>query len=85
MRNGRYIEFETLEKQYWSYLRNTKTAINYFLQTFRTESTHISHRKNLADMPNTGIFYSKDVALVFTELSVSAVILSPVKSMACMM
>jgi hypothetical protein len=30
-------------------------------------NTHISHRKNLAehwDLPNTGIFYSKDVASV---------------------
>jgi hypothetical protein len=38
-----------------------------FLQTFCTKSTHISHRKNLAehwDLPNTGIFYSKDVASV---------------------
>jgi hypothetical protein len=41
-----------------------KTAINYFLQMFRTLSTEISPRKNLAehwDLPNTGIFYSKDV------------------------
>jgi hypothetical protein len=40
------------------------TAINYFLQTFRTKSTHISHRKNLAehwDLTNTGNFLSKDV------------------------
>jgi hypothetical protein len=30
MRNREYIEFETLEKQCWSYLRSIKTAINYF-------------------------------------------------------
>jgi hypothetical protein len=30
LRNRGYIEFETLEKQCWSYLRNIKTAINYF-------------------------------------------------------
>jgi hypothetical protein len=33
-------------------------------------SIHISHRKNLAehwDLPNTGIFYSKDVAAVERE------------------
>jgi hypothetical protein len=29
-RNPGYIEFEMLEKQWWSYLRNIKTAINYF-------------------------------------------------------
>jgi hypothetical protein len=28
--NREYIEFETLKKQFWSYLRNIKTAINYF-------------------------------------------------------
>jgi hypothetical protein len=36
MRNRGYIEFETLEKQCWSYLRIIKTALNYFLQAFRT-------------------------------------------------
>jgi hypothetical protein len=49
MRNRGYIKLETLNKQCWPYLRNIKTAINYFLQTFRTSSTHISHRKNLAE------------------------------------
>jgi hypothetical protein len=28
MRNRGYFEFETLEKQCWSYLRNMETAIN---------------------------------------------------------
>jgi hypothetical protein len=37
-----YIEFETLKKQCWSYLRNIKTAINYFLQTFCSKSSQIS-------------------------------------------
>jgi hypothetical protein len=55
-----HIEFETLEKQCRSYLRNIKTAINYFSQTFCTLSTLIYHRKNL---PNTS-FYSKYVASV---------------------
>jgi hypothetical protein len=36
MRNRGYIEFETLEKQCWSYLRNIKPATNYILQTFCT-------------------------------------------------
>jgi hypothetical protein len=63
------IEFETLKKQCWSYLRNINmTAINYFfLQTFCSKSSQISFKKNLAehwDLPNTGIFYSKDVASV---------------------
>jgi hypothetical protein len=35
------IEFETLEKQCWSYLRNIETAVNNFLQMFRTQSTPI--------------------------------------------
>jgi hypothetical protein len=60
-----YIEFQTCWKNSVVHiLRNIKTSINYFLQTFRTLSTHISHRKNLAehwDLPNTGIFYSKNV------------------------
>jgi hypothetical protein len=30
MRNWGYIECETWEKQCWSYLRNIRTAINYF-------------------------------------------------------
>jgi hypothetical protein len=54
-------------KQCWSSLRNVHTAINYFFHKFRTKSTHISHRKNLAehwDLPNTGIFYSQDIASV---------------------
>jgi hypothetical protein len=34
MRNRGCIEFETL--QCWPYLRNIKTAINYFLETFCT-------------------------------------------------
>jgi hypothetical protein len=61
MKNRGYIEFDMLEKQGWSYLRNIKIAINFFFKRF----THISHRKNLAehwDLPNTGIFYSKEVA-----------------------
>jgi hypothetical protein len=56
-----------------SYLGNIKTAIKDFLQTFRTKSTHISLRKNLAkhwDLPNTGIFYSKDVAFANTVTSI---------------
>jgi hypothetical protein len=64
MRNRGYTgsEFETLEKQCLSYVRNTtgKTSINYFfLQTFRTQSFHIAHRKKLAehwDLSNIGIF-----------------------------
>jgi hypothetical protein len=36
MRNWGYIEFETLEKLCWSYLRNIKTTINYFV-------TNVSH------------------------------------------
>jgi hypothetical protein len=73
MRNLGYIEFETVEKQ-WSYLRNIKTAINYFfLQMFSTKSTHISHRKNEAelwDLPNTWTFYSKDVASAMLRLDI---------------
>jgi hypothetical protein len=34
MRNRGYIEFETLEKQCWSYIRNIKTAVNYFYTYF---------------------------------------------------
>jgi hypothetical protein len=41
MRNRGYIDFEMLEKQCWSYLRNIKT--------FYTESIHISLRKNFAE------------------------------------
>jgi hypothetical protein len=67
MRNQGNIEFETLENQCWSYLRNIQTAINYFYKHFahNLPYTHISHMKNLSkhlDLPNTGIFYSKDVA-----------------------
>jgi hypothetical protein len=65
MRNRGYIEFETLDKPCWSYLRNIKTA-KLFLQTLsHIIYPYISQRKNLAkqwDSPNTGIFYSKDVA-----------------------
>jgi hypothetical protein len=53
---SRIIEFETLEKQCWSYLRNIKTAINYFYK-------HFAHNLHL-EMSNIGIFYSKDVASV---------------------
>jgi hypothetical protein len=71
MKNQGYIEFESLEKQGWSYIRKIKTAKNYLCQTFFTSSTHISRRKNLAelwDLPNTlGIFYSKVVASVLVE------------------
>jgi hypothetical protein len=35
MINLGHNEFETLEKPCRPYLRNIKTAINYFLQTFR--------------------------------------------------
>jgi hypothetical protein len=31
IRKREYIEFETLKKQCWSYVRNIKTAINYFI------------------------------------------------------
>jgi hypothetical protein len=49
--------------------KDIKTAINYFLQTFCVYSTHVSHRKNVAehwDLPNTGIFFSKDVASAYS-------------------
>jgi hypothetical protein len=36
MRNRGYIEFETLEKQRWSYLWNIKTALNCLF-------TNVSH------------------------------------------
>jgi hypothetical protein len=66
MRNREYIEFETLKKQCWSYLRNIKTAINYFFyKRFAQNLAKFLLSKNLAerwDLPNTGIFYSKDVA-----------------------
>jgi hypothetical protein len=42
-----------LEKHCRSSLRNIKTAINYFLQMFRTQSTHISDRKILAEHWNS--------------------------------
>jgi membrane protease subunit (stomatin/prohibitin family) len=68
MRNREYIEVETLKKQSWSYLRNIKTAINNFcLQTFCSKSSQFLLSNYLAehwDLPNTGIFYSKDVASV---------------------
>jgi hypothetical protein len=66
MRNQKEIEFETLEKQCWSYLSNIKTALNYFFyKRFAHYLPIFIIRKNLAehwDLPNTGIFYSKDVA-----------------------
>jgi hypothetical protein len=66
IRNREYIEFETLKKQRWSYLRNIKTAINYFFyKHFAQNPAKFLLSKNLAehwDLPNTGIFYSKDVA-----------------------
>jgi hypothetical protein len=66
IRNREYIEFETLKKQCWSYLRNIKTAINYFFyKRFVQNLAKFLLSKNLAehwDLPNTGIFYSKDVA-----------------------
>jgi hypothetical protein len=34
MRNRGCIEFETLENQCWSHLRNIKTAMNYFYKYF---------------------------------------------------
>jgi hypothetical protein len=66
IRNREYIEFETLKKQCCSYLRNIKTAINYFFyKRFAQKLAKLLLSKNLAehwDLPNTGIFYSKDVA-----------------------
>jgi hypothetical protein len=63
-----YIEFETLKKQCWPYLRNIKTAKNYFFYIrFAQNLAKFLLSKNLAehwDLPNTGIFYSKDVASV---------------------
>jgi hypothetical protein len=63
-------EFETLKKQCWSYLRNIRTAINYFFfKRFAKNLAIFLLSKNLAehwDLPITGIFYSKDVA---SELS----------------
>jgi hypothetical protein len=43
------IHIVSFELELTSYLRKTgiKTAITYFLQTFHTKSTHISHRKNI--------------------------------------
>jgi hypothetical protein len=65
-RNRKEIEFETLEKQCWSYLRNIKAALNYFFyKRFAHYLPIFIISKNLAehwDLPNTGIFYSKDVA-----------------------
>jgi hypothetical protein len=46
MRNRGYIKFETLEKQRWSYLRNIKTARNYFYKHFAKVAEHW-------DLPNT--------------------------------
>jgi hypothetical protein len=66
IRNREYIEFETFKKQCWSYLRNIKTAITYFFyKRFAQNLAKFLFTKNLAehwDLPNTGIFYSKDVA-----------------------
>jgi hypothetical protein len=64
IRNREYIEFETLKKQFWSYLRNIKTTINYFFTNVLLK-IYPNVSENLAehwDLPNTGIFYSKDVA-----------------------
>jgi hypothetical protein len=67
MRNRGYIKLEMLERQCWSYLRNIKTAINYFYKRFKHNLPTVLIGKNLAeqwDLPNTGIFFSKDVASV---------------------
>jgi hypothetical protein len=59
------IELETLEKQCWSYLRNIKTVINYFLPNISLIIyPYFSYEKSgwTLGLPNTGIFYSKDVA-----------------------
>jgi hypothetical protein len=59
------MEFETLEKQCWSYIRNMKTAMYYFYKGFEHNLHIFLIRKNLAehwDLPKTGILYSKDVA-----------------------
>jgi hypothetical protein len=57
-----------LEKQSWSDLWNIKTVINYFFyKRFAHNLPIFSHKKNLAEhwgLPNTGIFFSKDVASV---------------------
>jgi hypothetical protein len=67
IRNRVYIEFETLKKQCWSYQKNIKTAVNYFFfyKRFAQNLAKFLSSKNLAeywDLPNTGIFYFKDVA-----------------------
>jgi hypothetical protein len=65
-RNREYIEFETLDKTVLVISMNFKTAINYFLYLgFPQNLSIFLMSKNLAEhweMPNTGIFYSKDVA-----------------------
>jgi hypothetical protein len=51
MRNQGNIEFETLEKQCWSYLRDIKIAISYFFYKRFAHNlpTYISQKKNLAE------------------------------------
>jgi hypothetical protein len=76
MRNRGYIEFETLEKQCWSYIYGiNKTAIIFNnnnltnLSGFAHILYHFLIGKNLAEhweLPNTGIFHSKDVASVLS-------------------
>jgi hypothetical protein len=61
-RNRRYIEFETLEKQRLSYIRNIKTAINYFFTNVSYIIYPYFSSEKHWDMPNNGIFYYKDVA-----------------------
>jgi hypothetical protein len=63
IRNRGYIEFETLEKQCWSYVRNIETPINYFLQT---KFTHISQKKNLAEQ---GVFQTLAFSILLYENS----------------
>jgi hypothetical protein len=61
MRNLGYIEVETIEKQCWSYLRNIKPARTISYECFAHYLPIFLIRK-IWDVPNTGIFYSKDVA-----------------------
>jgi hypothetical protein len=61
MRNQEYIEFETLEKQC-----HIKTAKTIFYKHFAHNLPIFLIGKYFAehwDLPNTGIFYSKDVVL----------------------
>jgi hypothetical protein len=75
IRTQGYIEFETLENQCRSNLRNIKTAINYFVyKRFAQNLPKFLIGKNLAenwDLPNTGIFYSKDVASKYYSIVVN--------------